>query len=287
LAGKHRELRRRIASVRTMQKTTRAMKTVSMAKLARATQAVHAARPYAERIREVLASVVAGADPEAHPLLVPREPVRRLEVVVFVSDRGLCGAYNANVIKRAEALIARRRSGLESVALVPVGRKAAEYFRRHPQGTVPRAFSGIRIVTAEVAREIASFLAERFVAGEVDETVLVYSEFVSALTQRPNEVPLLPVRAAEAKAATPLRYEIEPSPEGLLATLVPRAVEFAVFRALLENQAGEHGARMTAMDSATNNTSELIRRYTLEYNKARQSAITAELVEIVSAAEAT
>jgi F-type H+-transporting ATPase subunit gamma len=114
--------------------------------------------------------------------------------------------------------------------------------------------------------------------------VLVYSEFVSALTQRPNEVPLLPVRAADA---SPLRYEIEPSAEGLLATLVPRAVEFAVLRALLENQAGEHGARMTAMDSATNNTTELIRRYTLEYNKARQSAITAELVEIVSAAEAT
>ncbi len=267
-----------------MQKTTRAMKTVSMAKLARATQAVHAARPYAERIREVLASVVAGADPDAHPLLVPRTPVRRLELVVFVSDRGLCGAYNANVIKRADALIARRRREVESVSVVPVGRKAAEHFRRHPPGPIPRAFTGIRMVTSEVAREIASFLVERFASGEVDETVLVYSEFVSALTQRPGEVPLLPVRATGESS---VRHEIEPSPEGLLGTLVPRAVEFAVFRALLENQAGEHGARMTAMDSATNNTTELIRRYTLEYNKARQSAITAELVEIVSAAEAT
>jgi F-type H+-transporting ATPase subunit gamma len=285
VAGKHRELRRRIASIATMQKTTRAMKTVSMAKLARATQAVHAARPYAERIREVLASVVGGAEPDAHPLLVPREPVRRLDVVVFVSDRGLCGAYNANVIKRAEALIARRRRELDAVTLVPVGRKAADHFRRHPSGSVvARAFTGIRTVTPEVAREITHLLSERYAAGEADETVLVYSEFVSALTQRPNEVPLLPVRAADA---SPLRYEIEPSAEGLLATLVPRAVEFAVLRALLENQAGEHGARMTAMDSATNNTTELIRRYTLEYNKARQSAITAELVEIVSAAEAT
>jgi F-type H+-transporting ATPase subunit gamma len=282
--GKHRELKRRIASVGTMQKTTRAMKTVSMAKLARATQAVHAARPYAQQIREVLASVVGGADPDAHPLLVTREKVRRLEVVVFVSDRGLCGAYNANVIKRAEALIARRRREVESVSLVPVGRKAAEHFRRHPLGSVPRAFTGIRAVTPEIAREIAAFLSERFLAGEADETMLVYSEFVSALTQRPGEAPLLPLRASGESAA---RYEIEPSPEGLLATLVPRAVEFAVFRALLENQAGEHGARMTAMDSATNNTTELIRRYTLEYNKARQSAITAELVEIVSAAEAT
>jgi F-type H+-transporting ATPase subunit gamma len=261
------------------------MKTVSMAKLARATQAVHAARPYAERIREVLAAVVGGAEPDAHPLLFARERVRRLDVVVFVSDRGLCGAYNANVIKRAEALIARRRREVEAVTLVPVGRKAADHFRRHPRGSVvARAFTGIRTVTVETAREIAGLLSERYAAGEADETVLVYSEFVSALTQRPNEVALLPVRAA---AASPLRYEIEPSAEGLLATLVPRAVEFAVFRALLENQAGEHGARMTAMDSATNNTTELIRRYTLEYNKARQSAITAELVEIVSAAEAT
>ncbi len=267
-----------------MQKTTRAMKTVSMAKLARATQAVHAARPYAQRIREVLASVASGAEPDAHPLLIPRAPVRRLEVVVFVSDRGLCGAYNANVIKRAEALCARRRPELEAVTLVPVGRKAAEHFRRHPRGAIPRAFTGIRVITPEVARELGTFLAERFKSGEADETVLVYSEFVSALTQRPTEVSLLPVRAGEA---TPVRYEIEPSAPGLLATLVPRAVEFAVFRALLENQAGEHGARMTAMDSATNYTTELFRRFTLEYTQARQSAITAELVEIVSAAEAT
>jgi F-type H+-transporting ATPase subunit gamma len=285
MAGKSRELRRRIAAVRNTQKTTRAMKTVSMAKLARASLAVQAARPYAQRMRALLAGVAAGAELDAHPLLVGRERVRRLDVVVLTSDRGLCGAFNANVIKRADALVARRRSELDAVAILPVGRKGAEHFRRHPVGEMPRVWTGVRSVTPEVGREIAEFLATRYSSGAADETVIVFSEFVSALTQRPAEEQLLPVRP-DAEAAA-VRYEIEPSPEALLERLVPRAVEFAVFRALLENQAGEHGARMTAMDNATNNTSDLIRRLTLDYNKARQSAITAELVEIVSAAEST
>ncbi len=285
MAGKLRELRHRIGSVRNMQKTTRAMRTVSMVKLARASLAVQAARPYAERMRGLLAAVAAGADPDAQALLVARERVRRLDVVVLTSDRGLCGAFNANVIKHAAVLVARRRPALESVSIIAVGRKGAEHFRRHPVGETARVWTGMRSVTPEVGREVAEFLAGRYASGAADETVLVYSVFVSALTQRPGDEQLLPVRPDPAAAA--LRYEIEPSPEVFLERLVPRAIEFAVFRALLENQAGEHGARMTAMDNATNNTNDLIRRLTLDYNKARQAAITAELVEIVSAAEAT
>jgi F-type H+-transporting ATPase subunit gamma len=285
MAGKSRELRRRIGAVRNTQKTTRAMKTVSMAKLARASLAVQAARPYAQRMRALLAAVAAGAEPDAHPLLVPRERVRRLDVVVLTSDRGLCGAFNANVIKRADALVAKRRPELDAVAVIPIGRKGADHFRRHPVGDVPRVWTGVRSVTPEVGREIAEFLAGRYASGAADEAVIVFSEFVSALTQHAGEEQLLPVRPDPAAAA--VRYEIEPSPAALLERLVPRAVEFAVFRALLENQAGEHGARMTAMDNATNNTSDLIRRLTLDYNKARQAAITAELVEIVSASEST
>jgi F-type H+-transporting ATPase subunit gamma len=284
-----RDIRRRIMSVATMQKTTRAMKTVSAAKLGRATLAIAAARPYAEKVREVLGAVASGADPDAHPLLIPR-PVRHLDVVVFASDRGLCGAFNANIIKRAETLIVRRRPELESVSIVPVGRKGADYFRRHRYGDIPRSWVGLRSVTPEVAREVAEFLMERFAEGKADETVLVYSVFQSALSQHPSDQRLLPLAAEkveEAGATASLAYEFEPSPEALLRTLVPRAVEFAVFRALLENQAGEHGARMTAMDNATNNTADLIERLTLEYNKGRQAAITAELVEIVSAAEST
>ncbi len=279
-----RDIRTRIGSVKKTQKITSAMKMVSTAKLARATQAIRAARPYAEKIREVLAAVASGVETDAHPLLSAREKVRRLDVVLFTSDRGLCGAYNANLIKHAERLITARRPELESVAIVPVGRKGGDYFRRRSHGQIPRGWSGLGRVTPAPASEIANFLMQRYLDGETDEVVLVYSEFKSALTQTPGDAVLIPVTPESTEQA--LSYETEPSPEKLLGLLVPRAVEFAVFRALLENQAGEHGARMTAMENATSNTEELIQTLTLDYNKARQSAITAELVEIVGGAEA-
>jgi F-type H+-transporting ATPase subunit gamma len=260
------------------------MKMVSAARLNRATNAVFSARPYAIKMHEVLASVSSGVDSDAHPLLVSRTPVRRIDIVVFTSDRGLCGAFNANMIKRAEALIVRRSPELEGVCIVPVGRKGLEYFRRRAYGEIPRSWTAISRVRVDHAREIAEFLMERYREGLSDQVILIYSEFLSALTQRPTDEVLLPLQP-DAPGAH-VRYEMEPPAERLLGILVPQAVEFAVFRALLENQAGEHGARMTAMDNATNNTEELIRTLTIEYNKARQSAITAELVEIVSGAEA-
>jgi len=281
------DIRKRIDAVEKTQKITRAMKTVSTAKFGRATRAIAAARPYAAEIRKVLGAVSGGVDPDAHPLLVPRGAVRKLDVVVFTSDRGLCGAFNGNIIKRAEQLIVRRKPDLESVCVVPVGRKGADYFRRHAYGAVPRAWTGLSRPSLETAREIAEYLTARYEAGESDEAVLVYAEFQSALTQRPCDQVLLPIDREDGEAAAALLpYEIEPDPVSLLAMLVPRAVEFAVFRALLENDAGEHGARMTAMDNATTNTEELIESLTLTFNKARQATITAELVEIVSGAEA-
>jgi F-type H+-transporting ATPase subunit gamma len=282
LGAKYREIKKRIAAIRKTQKIVSAMRMVSAAKLARATRAIVSARPYAEKMQEVLASVAGGLDPDAHPLLVARTPSRKLDVVVFTSDRGLCGAYNTNVCKRAEALLAERRAGLAGVNVITVGRKASEFFRRR-RYAIPRRWTGLGSVTSEQAGEIAGFLSERYLSGEADEVVLVYSVFHSALSQRPGQQPLLPLQPGVAASG---RHEVEPSPERLLALLVPRAIQFAVFRALLENQAGEHGARMTAMENATNNTDELIRSLTIEYNKARQSAITAELVEIVSGAEA-
>ncbi len=280
-----RDIRNRISGVRKTQKITRAMKMVSAAKFARAQSAIRAARPYAEKMAAVLASVSSGVVADVHPLLTPREKVRQLDVVLVTSDRGLCGAYNANLIKHAERFIVERRPGLESVSIVAVGRKRADYFRRRPTyGEIQRRWTGLKAPTPESAAEIAGFLMERYENGEADEVVLIYSEFQSALTQKPGDERLLPV--APGEAGLQLVHEIEPSPERLLALLVPRAVEFAVFRALLENQAGEHGARMTAMDSATNNTEDLIRTLTLDLNKARQAAITSELIEIVSGAEA-
>ena len=266
------------------QKITRAMKMISAAKLVRAQAAIVSARPYAEKMRAVLASVASGAESDLHPLLTPRDPPRRLDVVLFTSDRGLCGAYNANLIKRAERLIVQRKPSLEAVSILPVGRKGAEYFSRRAYGEVPRSWEGLKTITPEQAAEIASFLIERFLSGEADEVILVYSEFKSALTQTPCDELLLPVSPEESDLS--LVYEMEPGPEQLLGLLIPRAVEFAIFKALLENQAGEHGARMTAMENATNNTEELVRTLTLEFNKARQAAIKSELVEIVSGAEA-
>jgi F-type H+-transporting ATPase subunit gamma len=265
------EIRKRIVGVEKTQKITKAMKTVSAAKLGRATRAIHAARPYAEKIREVMAAISAGVDPDAHPLLVPRESPRRLDVVVFTSDRGLCGAFNHNIIKRAEELIVARQPRLDAVSVIPVGRKGAEYFRRHSYGELPREWIGLGQASQDNAREIAELLMERYESGETDEVVLVFAEFQSALTQHPREQRLLPMvpepRDAPVESVV---YATEPDPESLL----------------LESQAGEHGARMTAMDNATSNTAELIETLTLTFNKARQAEITAELVEIVGGAEA-
>jgi F-type H+-transporting ATPase subunit gamma len=281
-----REIRNRIAGVKKTQKITRAMKMVSAAKFARAQAAISSARPYAQKLRAVLGAVASGVDPDAHPLLVPRDRVRKLDVVVFTSDRGLCGAYNANIIKHAEKLVALRRPELESVSVLGFGKKGCETIKSRKIAPIVHRWIGVTRVGMPAAAEIADVLMKRYENGDCDEVVLVFSEFVSALTQRPTDLRLLPLQAGSPGEAPATVYDVEPDPVSLLRELVPRSVEFAVFRALLENQAGEHGARMTAMENATNNTQELIRSLTLDGNKARQAAITAELVEIVSGAEA-
>ncbi len=280
-----RDIRTRIAGVEKTQKIVSAMKMVAAAKLARAQAAIHRARPYADTLRKVLASVSAGVDTDAHPLLVQRDPVRKLDVVLLTSNRGLCGAFTANMVKEANALIALREADTESISLIPIGRKGAERFAKRGL-PMPCEWVGRSGVTPELGTEIADALMQRFLHGEADETILVYGEFQSALRQLPRRQLLLPVSPDESEQDVSSGYEIEPGTEELLGQLLPRAVEFTVFRSLLENDASEHGARMTAMDSATSNTEELIRTLTLDYNKERQAAITAELVEIVGGAEA-
>jgi len=276
------DIRRRIASVKKTQQITRAMRMVAGAKLRRAQSAIESARPYSERMRATLAEVAASGSGQ-HPLLEARESVRRLELLVVTSDRGLCGAFNTNVLKLAERVIAARR-GVE-LSVTTAGRKASDYFKRRRPAQLAKSYTLEGWVNYGKAAEIAARLAGRFQSGEVDEVVLVFGQFVSAMTQTPRELRLLPF-AAEGAAAQALPYTIEPNPNALLATLVPKAVEVTVFRALLENQAGEHAARMAAMESATRNTEELIDSLTLKFNRARQAAITKELVEIVSGAEA-
>ena len=279
------DIRRRIGSVQKTQQITRAMRMVAGAKLRRAQDAIERARPYADRMQATLSQVAASSREAEHPLLEVR-PVKRVEVVVATSDRGLCGAFNANAIKAGEAALASREQAGAKVTVTCSGRKASELFRRRRPGQLGAQYLHPTWITYGDAVEIADRLAGRYRSGEVDEVVLVYSEFVSAMTQRPVEQRLLPFAPAEPGSAAPIPYEIEPDAVRLLAVLAPKAVEVQVYRALLETQAGEHAARMTAMESATRNTQDLIESLTLQFNRARQAAITRELVEIVSGAEA-
>jgi len=287
------DIKRRITSVQSTQKITSAMKMVAAAKLRRAQEAIENARPYATRMRSTLEEVSKGALEESHPLLEIHEERKSLEIVIVTSDRGLAGAFNSNVMKAAEAVLAERESEFSQVGLTLLGKKAADYFvrRRADQITFRSPIDGD--VTYEQAADVARELARRYASGDLDEVVLIFSEFVSTMTQKPlvtTLLPFVPLDEAEdtkgeaEEAVAP--HEIEPDPEALLAALVPKAVEVEVFRALLENQAGEHAARMTAMESATKNTEELIEALTLQYNRARQAAITSELVEIVTGAQA-
>ena len=281
-----REIRARVVAIKKTQKITSAMKMISAARLARAQQAAEASRAYGRKLAEVFASVASGIEADAHPLLARREGARKLDIVLFTSDRGLCGAFNANLIKAAQAVIEARKAEFSAISVVCVGRRGRDHARRRRIES-PRAWTGISLPNAENAREIAEYLIERFLSGASDEVVLVYARFVSAMSQVPTVTTVVPVLAAgDANAAPALPYEIEPDPQSLLAALLPSVVQFAVLRALLENSASEHGARMSAMESATENTRELIRSLTLDMNKARQTQITTELTEIVAGAEA-
>ena len=281
------DIRRRIGSVKKTQQITRAMRMVAAAKLRRAQEAIESARPYAQRMRDMLIEVAVSQGGAEHPLLAARESIRNVDVIVISSDRGLCGAFNANVLKRAAVEIADREAAGVRVAIHAVGRKTVEFFGRRRAGQITSRMTGIARVDYAHAVEIAEVASRRFLSGEADEVWLVHSEFESTLTQRPRVVKLLPFAPdpAETVEGKP-PFTIEPSAQALLALLVPKALQVEVFRALLDNQAGEHAARMTAMESATRNGEDMIGSLTLKYNRARQAAITKELMEIVSGAEA-
>ena len=281
------DIKRRIGTVKNTQQITSAMRMVAAAKLRRAQDAIIAARPYAQRMYATLGEIGRRQKDAEHILLQPHEQQKVLELIVVTSDRGLCGGFNANALKAAERAIAANKDAFDQIVVSAVGRKAAEYFGKRRD--VVKSWTGLGAVEYTQAVEIAEHLSTRYEAGEIDGAVLVYNEFVSAMTQTPNADTLLPLSVTEevedaGDAVVP--FEIEPDADALLNVLVPQALEFAIYRALLENQAGEHAARMTAMESATRNTEDLIESLTLQYNRARQAAITKELVEIVSGAEA-
>jgi F-type H+-transporting ATPase subunit gamma len=286
-----RDIRRRIRSVQSTQKITRAMKLVAAAKLRRAQDRILAARPYATKMRELLGNLVsaaAGAEGDAaHPLLEQRQGPRR-QIVIITADRGLAGAFNSNIIRRALEFI--RQSNAPDVTLVVVGRKGRDFYRRR-QWTIKRDLIGFwdRLAFGHAA-ELADFFMQQYLSGEVDEVHLVYNEFRSVAVQRPVREQLLPIERGERRegveTTAAVDYIYEPGPEAILNDLLPRHVRTQVFRALMESLAGEYGARMTAMEAATKNASDMIEVLTVQYNKARQEKITKELLDIVGGAEA-
>jgi F-type H+-transporting ATPase subunit gamma len=279
------DIRRRIRSVKNTQQITKAMKMVAAAKLRRAQERMFAARPYAAGLRKVLASIATRVDINAHPLLQSREPERNVVVVVVTADRGLCGAFNSNVIRAAQNFI--REHSFESVTLLTIGRKAGDFFKRRPIPIRENVFVA-QALSIEVARRIADGLIKDFIEEKIDGVYVVYNEFKSLIAQHVRAERLLPI-ISEFDAATgqpPIDYLYEPGPEQILSDLLPKHIEFQLYRVLLESAAAEQGARMTAMEAATKNASDMINFLTLTYNRIRQAAITKEIIEIVSGASA-
>jgi F-type H+-transporting ATPase subunit gamma len=280
-----RELRKRIASVKNTQKITNAMKMVSAAKLRRAEEAIKSARPFAEKMRDVLMSLAARINPGAHPFLELKPPKKAL-LILITADRGLCGAFNANLNRRAEAFAREMSEKGVQVDMITVGRKGNDYFRRRKVNLVEAFTNVMNNVTYELSGRVVSVAVEKFTTGEYEEVYILFNSFRSAVRQVQTLRKLLPVTPEEEGWERKMEYLYEPSEEALLDSIIPRYVQVQVFTGMLDSVAAEHGARMTAMEAATSNADEMIYRLTMKLNRLRQESITTELMEIVGGAEA-
>ncbi len=278
-------LRRKIGSIKNTQKITKAMKMVSAAKLKRAQERILAARPYAKKMAVVLGSLSSRVNRQHHPLL-RRSAGKRLELLVITSDRGLCGAFNANILRRAVEFLREKQETGYTVTVSLVGRKARDFFRRRAWSRRQEWVGVFDRLSYEHALDIGSDIVENFTNGTFDELYIVYNEFKSVIQQRVVIEKLLPLESLEPdEGALGGGYLFEPDEEELLKVLLPKHLEVQAFHALMESAAAELGARMAAMDGATRNAGELIKKLTLYYNKTRQAAITKELMDIVGGAE--
>jgi len=282
-----RDIKNRIQSVKNTGKITKAMKMVAAAKLRKAQENMMKARPYADKMASILTSLASGVDPETHPLLAVR-PRKTVEVIVLTSDKGLCGAFNANILKTAAKLIQSLEDEGFTVSVTSLGRKARDYFKRRNR-EVRKAWVGLSgKVTYSSVQEVANEVIDSYVEGLIDEVFIVYNEFQSVLVQNPLKRKLLPIEDLGESQETmeTADFLFEPSEGEILNRLLPKNIEIQIFRAMLESQASEEAARMTAMENATKNTKEMVDKLTLEYNKARQATITKELMDIVGGAAA-
>lgn len=283
-----RDIKRRIKAVNSTSKITKAMKMVAAAKFRRAQQRMFEMRPYADRMNNILSGLAGGAEGEMHPLLAAR-PRRNVQILVLTSDRGLCGAFNTNILKAAARHAAELRNEGFDVTISSVGRKARDYFKRRG---IELSSSWVGIsgkISYTNAQEIASSIIENYTNEAVDEVILVYNEFKSVVAQKiviSRLLPLAPIDTASEESLPVYNFIYEPSKQEIFNRLVPKNVEIQIFRALLESQASEEAARMSAMENATKAANEMIGSLTLQYNKARQASITKELMDIVGGVEA-
>lgn len=282
--AKTHDLKRRIRSIKNTMQVTKAMKMVSAARLRRAQDRILAARPFAVTTSKVLSSLVARANPELHPLLVQRD-IKKVELVLVTSDRGLCGSFNANAIKAAAAFLGQHRP--DTLNVMTVGRRGRDFVRRRKFTITAEWLDVFRNLDFATAKTISDDLIDRYVAGEIDAVYVAYNEFKSVVSQRPVVEQVLPIpRAKLIGAGEGEDYLYEPPAEELFEEILPAYVRIQVWRALLESAAAEHAARMTAMDSATKNAKELTEALTLHMNRVRQASITTSIIEVVSGAAA-
>jgi F-type H+-transporting ATPase subunit gamma len=285
------EVRNRISSVSSTQQITKAMKMVSAAKLKRATNAIVQLRPYAEKLKDILSNLSASLEASTSPYIQEREPVRVL-VVVVSSNRGLAGAFNANAIKTANQLISQKyATQLQNgnVSIVAIGKKAQDFYEKRKYNVIGNNNELYSALTFENASVITEAIMKGFANGDYDRVDVVYNQFKNAAMQILVAEQLLPVAGSQqsaSKSSSKTDYILEPSQEEIVNELIPKSIKIQLYKAILDSHASEHGARMTAMDKATENAGELLKALKLSYNQARQAAITTELTEIVSGAAA-
>ncbi|VAX34266.1 ATP synthase gamma chain [hydrothermal vent metagenome] len=281
-----RDIKRRITSIKSTSKITRAMKMVSASKLRRAQERMFALRPYSDKMREVLLSLAQPGEQDRHPLLKIR-PRKTVEVLILTSDKGLCGAFNTNVLKAGVSLVKDLENEGFETSISTLGRKAGDYFKRR-NIPVRQAWTGLSgKISYTSAQEIAVVLMDKYINETFDELYLIYNEFKSVASQKVTKLRLLPLGEVEHEEEDEMKdFLFEPSEAEIFNRLLPKSVEIQLYRTMLESRVSEEAARMTAMENATQSAEDMIDRLTLEYNKARQATITRELMDIVGGAEA-
>ncbi|MNI25458.1 ATP synthase gamma chain [compost metagenome] len=280
-----REIKRQIKSTQNTKQITRAMEMVSAANLRKSQRAAEAARPYSDKLKEVVASIAAGTKGVKHPMLQSRE-VKKTGYLVITSDKGLAGGYNANLLRKVMSEISEKHRSTAEYSVFVIGRKGSNYFRKRNIPLVDEVTGIPDTPTFADIKSVAASAVANFENGSYDQLFLVYNEFKNAITQIPTIKRLLPLEDVAKPTGAVAGYEYEPSPEGVLEVLLPKYAETLIYSAVLEGKASEFGARMTAMNSATKNATKMISGYTLAYNRARQASITQEISEIVAGANA-